>query len=692
MSYLKSNLKLKITVFLIITALIFWLIPSNLIFAEERQNSEEEIVSEETSGSSEESIEEEVAGEEVTEEETEEEVTEEETSEEETAEEEVTEEEVTEEEVAEEETEEAAVEEEEVEVEDEPAAEVIQEETTALDDLVEDIIEDITRVSTNKEDYGYGEKVIITGKNYEPNQTFIIKVIRPDGTYVEMSVLTDAEGNFTYDEYSIDYAGENYFLTVSDLEGNTIDEIGFTDENIYVDQTGNDDTGDGTTGNPYKTITNALKFVTEEKNTIYVRPGTYEEQVIVNTSVSLQADPTGVEIRSPAVSQSGFKFAESSSNWEPIVFAYGGEKDVVSGVIFGTTVIDFIMRGFLINGMDDDPASLNRKAGILLRNVDGTITKNTVENISLLSTGFETFGIIAYGDSDLIISKNEVSGYSRGGIGANGDAIIGEPLYETPNVLIKNNTVTGPGMDIPVTWAPNGIQIGWGATGKIVNNTVSGNGWPGTDWTGSGIIVAGSDKVEVYSNTVVNNETGIAVCGWMWDPSGVTADNTWIHDNKVAKNTYGISIQDKSIDTTIENNTIKKSSYDGIDICNFYGNPPTGTVILSNTIIGNNTENDATSGGIWIDAVVDGDEVKINFNNIVDNNKFGILNTSTVGTLDASGNWWGSTTGPNNATTNPSGTGNAVSNNVDYSPWWGADYIGASRPFAIAVAIFFVLP
>src|SRR4030043_749125 len=34
MSYFKNNLKLKITVFLLITALIFWLIPSNLIFGE----------------------------------------------------------------------------------------------------------------------------------------------------------------------------------------------------------------------------------------------------------------------------------------------------------------------------------------------------------------------------------------------------------------------------------------------------------------------------------------------------------------------------------------------------------------------------------------------------------------------------------------------------------------------------------
>lgn len=38
-------------------------------------------------------------------------------------------------------------------------------------------------------------------------------------------------------------------------------------------------------------------------------------------------------------------------------------------------------------------------------------------------------------------------------------------------------------------------------------------------------------------------------------------------------------------------------------------------------------------------------------------------------------NWWGDASGPYNATTNPSATGDAVSDDVDYSPWWGADYV-----------------
>ena len=40
-----------------------------------------------------------------------------------------------------------------------------------------------------------------------------------------------------------------------------------------------------------------------------------------------------------------------------------------------------------------------------------------------------------------------------------------------------------------------------------------------------------------------------------------------------------------------------------------------------------------------------------------------------IATVDATNNWWGDATGPYHPTTNSSGTGNEVSDNVDYDPW-----------------------
>jgi parallel beta-helix repeat protein len=395
--------------------------------------------------------------------------------------------------------------------------------------------------------------------------------------------------------------------------------------------------------------------VANSGDTINVTAGTYQEQVIINKSLTLQGTDNPIII-APS-SPISFKFSESSKTWEPVVFAFGGTADgtATSQNITGTGTIQVTISGFTVDGNDRVPTA-NRSAGILLRNANGTISNNTIKNMSI--DGKETFGIVANGNSNVTISENNVSGYARGGIGANGD---GGSLTD-PVAIIKNNTVTGPGKDEVVTWAPNGIQIGWGATGEITSNTVSGNGWPGTDWTGSGILVHASSDVEVNGNTVEGNETGIAVSG--------TSNKTLIHNNIVNENTSGISIQDWSVNTTIEKNTVTNSTYDGIDICNFYGNPPTGTVIRSNTITGNNTEDDETSGGIWIDDGVDGDEVSINLNNITSNNKFGILNTSTTNVADATQNWWGDLSGPSGK---GSGSGDAVSDNVKYCPWLDAE-------------------
>lgn len=425
----------------------------------------------------------------------------------------------------------------------------------------------------------------------------------------------------------------------------------------YVDASVSE-SGDG------KSVETAFKTIGEgvtaasAGDTIIVAAGTYSEQVIINKSLTLKGSGNP-EIQAPGNPDS-FKFAESTASWEPVVFAFGGTNGGNS--ITGTDTINVTISGFTVNGNDRVPTG--RSVGILLRNVKGTVSDNTVKNMCV--DGKETFGIVAYGNSDVTISGNDVSGYARCGIGVNGDGGV----LDDPRAIIMGNTVTGPGMDEHVTWAPNGIQIGWGATGEISRNYVSGNGWPGEKWTGSGILVYASNNIKVANNTIKQNQTGIIVGG---ENGG--ANGNQVYGNTVDNNTYGISIQDKSVNTTIKDNTVKNNTCDGIDICSFYGNPPTGTVIQDNIITGNNTGDNVDGAGIWIGESVDGTKVTINHNEITGNNRFGILNTNTTCNIDATCNWWGAASGPYHATTNPEGTGNAVSDNVLYYPW----YTNASR-------------
>mgnify|MGYP001611281912 CR=1 FL=1 len=46
---------------------------------------------------------------------------------------------------------------------------------------------------------------------------------------------------------------------------------------------------------------------------------------------------------------------------------------------------------------------------------------------------------------------------------------------------------------------------------------------------------------------------------------------------------------------------------------------------------------------------------------------------STANIINAENNWWGNASGPYHTTLNPTGTGNNVSNNVDFIPWLTSD-------------------
>ncbi|MDD5435507.1 MAG: PKD domain-containing protein, partial [Nitrospira sp.] len=88
----------------------------------------------------------------------------------------------------------------------------------------------IWKTKTDKDDYRYGEQVIITGKGYSPYQELIIRILRADGTFVDDIYITaDADGNFIYDRYSVDYAGKDYLVQIIGADGNTLEVLGFTD-------------------------------------------------------------------------------------------------------------------------------------------------------------------------------------------------------------------------------------------------------------------------------------------------------------------------------------------------------------------------------------------------------------------------------------------------------------------------------
>jgi parallel beta-helix repeat protein len=247
------------------------------------------------------------------------------------------------------------------------------------------------------------------------------------------------------------------------------------------------------------------------------------------------------------------------------------------------------------------------------------------------------FGVLIDGVGTVAtIDGFTVRNYEVGGIVAGAFSLEDDPT----EVHILSNIVEEP---LPEDVHNNCIQVGDGTTGTIVGNEVSGARLVSTDWSGSGIIVAGSSNVLFSDNYVHNCELGICVVGYAVARSAPAANNI-IENNRVEDNDCGISIQMNAINTIIKCNDVTNNEIGIESAGNISWEPtvPSGTEVHGNTITGNTDKGAASS--VWDDSLGDPEQ------------------------LDATLNWWGATSGPTHAS-NPTGTGNEVSDYVDFDPW-----------------------
>lgn len=220
-------------------------------------------------------------------------------------------------------------------------------------------------------------------------------------------------------------------------------------------------------------------------------------------------------------------------------------------------------------------AGVNRLRGILFDGASGSIANCTVININQGASGCQEGNGIEvrnFGSSPrriiVRIAHNTVVNYQKTGIVANGNV----------DATITDNVVTGAG---PVGYiAQNGVQVGFGATGSVMRNQVSGNSYTGSSTASGGILVLGGPfyssifpafcvNVRIVDNTASNNDVGVFLSQLNADLSApATATNVKVVNNTISNNAvtngfiYQAGVSDVGNNDKIIDNTISGVGYD----------------------------------------------------------------------------------------------------------------------------------
>jgi hypothetical protein len=232
---------------------------------------------------------------------------------------------------------------------------------------------------------------------------------------------------------------------------------------------------------------------------IRVCPGTYREQLSINTSLSIEGDNGAIVLPSNMTTNTtGFSGALIAA----AILVKDAANVNIEGLIVDTTN----------NGITQCSPDL---IGILYQNSSGSIRHNAVRNAKLpvQPNGCQSGDAILVqslggGTSKVSIDDNSVHDYQKNGI-------TGNELGT--EVTITNNVVTGLG---PTTGAAqNGIQIGFGAKGGVLRNAVADNVWSpcvsldNCAFNATGILIFKSDDVRVDHNSVATDQVGIYAGG-----------------------------------------------------------------------------------------------------------------------------------------------------------------------------------
>jgi hypothetical protein len=332
----------------------------------------------------------------------------------------------------------------------------------------------------------------------------------------------------------------------------------------------------------FTTIQSAIA-ATPGGGTVFICPGIYPEQVAVGKKLILQGVTNATQDAAVIVPPAGGMV--------------GNAFDLVSGnpiaaqilVTAGTVTINNLTVDGTGNGISGCSPDLQ---GILYQNASGTVNHVAVRNQipggavgSCLTGGEAIFVQTSTGSAAVTVEASSVHNYNTNGITGNGAGLT---------FTVSGNYVQGSGV---VSGGPvqNGIQLGFGAKGKITLNTVSDNISGSPTPAAADILLFDAAEstgtptatVSIINNTLGNSQFPI---GLETDGNGANlGDGVYVNGNKISGATSdGIDVCTNG--NLISSNTIFNSSRSGVHFdasCGllFGGSTGTGNTASKNTIL-----------------------------------------------------------------------------------------------------------